>query len=80
MRLFAVHDATGRIYEAVLCPEDAPTPMLETTPGLTFTEVEPPESLTEDTDLRDLIKNHRVVEATTRQKSSLTQLKESGDY
>jgi hypothetical protein len=57
MRFFAVHDAEGKIEQAVMCPTDAPAPVLQTGPGLTFTEVEPPEGLTEDGDLREFIKS-----------------------
>ena len=60
MRLFAVHDSEGTIVEMVMSPADGPAPVLETGPGVAYTEVKPPEGLSEDTDLRELMKYHRV--------------------
>jgi hypothetical protein len=75
MRLFAVHDSEGRISEVVMSPAEAPAPVLETTPGLTFTEIEPPEGLTiGEENLRDFAKTHRVAATTQRQKSSVLRL------
>lgn len=73
MRLFAVHDVEGRIYEVVTCPADGPVPVLETRPGLVVSEVEPPEEVTEDADLHEFIRNHRV-QAAPQQKSSVVRL------
>jgi hypothetical protein len=62
VRLFAVHDAEGKIYEAILSPSDQPTPVLETGVGLAFTELEPPEGLSQGAELREFIK-HRATDS-----------------
>lgn len=71
MRVFVVHDAKGRIVQAIMGPTDGPAPILETTPGMTFTEVEPPVAMTEDSDLQDFIKNYQIEEAPSQKSSAI---------
>lgn len=73
MRLFALHDAEGAIVEVVMSPTDGPAPVLETAPGVAYTEIEPPEGLTEDSDLQEFMKYHRV-DVARQQQSSLAPL------
>ena len=80
MRLFAVHDNAGTIYEVVMCPPDVPVPVLGTAPGLMFTEIEPPETVSEDTDLREFGKNHRVDVIPQQQKRSAVRLETPASY
>ncbi|BDM74914.1 hypothetical protein HEK616_84010 (plasmid) [Streptomyces nigrescens] len=63
MRLFVVHDAEGRIYEALTCPSDVPAPGLATAPGRYLTEMEPPEGFADGSNsdfIREFMKTHRV--------------------
>ncbi|MDQ0812491.1 hypothetical protein QFZ63_004205 [Streptomyces sp. B3I7] len=67
MRLVAVHDNEGTISEVLLSPEGVPVSIIqETPPGMTVTEVEPPEELTavaeqiEIQHLREFMENYRV--------------------
>ena len=73
MRLFAVHDAAGMIQQVITCPAVAPAPSVETPPGLSFVEIDPPEGLTEDADLQEFLKNHRV-ELAPASKQSVVRL------
>jgi hypothetical protein len=47
MRIFAIHDAEGIISEVITCPDDSPVPVLQTQPGFSMTEIEPPKDLVE---------------------------------
>jgi hypothetical protein len=82
MKLFAVHDAEGTIYEAVMSPDDSPDPVLQTESGLMFTEVDPPKDVGDDADLeaflQDFVKSHRV-EMSPRPRSRLVRLESVGD-
>ena len=76
MKLFAVHDSEGKILEMVMCPADGPEPILETPSGVLLTEIDPPEGLAEDTDLRAFAKTHRVAANPPRWRSAVVPLDE----
>jgi hypothetical protein len=78
MRVFAIHDAEGTIWQLVTSPTDLSPPVLTTAPGLSMTEVEIPEGVDVaddaegDTGRTELIENYRV--EVTPQKATLARL------
>lgn len=60
MRLFVVHDEAGNIDQAVRIPSDSPL-LIPTPPaGYFHTECEPPEGMTEDSDLLAFVNSYRL--------------------
>lgn len=68
MRVFAVHDAEGRISQVITCPDSTPATLMPP-PGLTMTEIKLPDDLVaSDLEnrgrLSELMENYRVEPAS----------------